>query len=71
MGREQKGSICSNLNRADSSSIVVCEFLRGEKTQRLENLFMPAAKGRTRRKSQKPGSETLANKMHIFHRGDN
>lgn len=63
MGREQKGSICSKPNRADSSSITVCEFLHGEKTQTLENPFKPAEKGRTRRKSQKPGSKTLANKI--------
>lgn len=63
MGREQKGSICSNLNRADSSSIVVCEFLHGEKTQRLKNPFKAAEKGRTRRKNQKPGSKILANKI--------
>lgn len=30
-GREQKGSICSHLSRAESGSIAECEFLRGEK----------------------------------------
>lgn len=47
-GREQKGSICSELKRAESGSIAVCEFLHGEKKHRLK---IPVEKGRTRGKS--------------------